>query len=551
MALSNHDLRQLDEEVIDSLPVDGVKNLAKILLLDLKEARERLNQNSQNSSRPPSSEAPWDKASGHSNDDTDEPTESDKPEPATEEDALKEALQADGTDISNEDLPEENATALTSAIPQEIPAAKPPIEKPVRNPGKQRGAKGFGRTQIIPIHQHQDHHPTKCACCSRPFSEAEIESSKAYTAFDSLGLKWANIEKPGIEVINTRHTYYQIDCSCGHNTRAVPFRHPPDIELPGIELSEWRLVDATLASFIVCLSFRLRLSRVRIREFLHDWLGITLSVGTINKTIHESGRAVMPVEPILIEEALKSGLLHIDETSWPQKEKLLWLWAFVSTTVVLFKVSRRTAEVFQSLIIKNVYPGWIMTDGYQVYREHIKRLRCWAHLIRKARGLEEALNSEAQDFGEKSLFLLNSLIAAIKQAREAPPDQALSIIYQEQLEEYRRLCEKMRLSEHKKTHQLAVEMLNDWTVIFTILDHPHLPLTNNEAERALRHWVILRKICYGTRTVEGSRVFAILASVIETCRIRQCSPWRYLADVIASRRAGLPVHQLPVCGVGV
>ena len=50
-----------------------------------------------------------------------------------------------------------------------------------------------------------------------------------------------------------------------------------------------------------------------------------------------------------------------------------------------------------------------MTDGYQVYREHIKRLRCWAHLIRKARGLEETLNSEAQDFGEKSWFLLNSL----------------------------------------------------------------------------------------------------------------------------------------------
>ncbi len=107
MALSDHDLRQLDKEVIDSLPVDGVKNLANILLLDLKEARERLNQNSQNSSRPPSTEVPWDKASGHSNYDADEATESDKPEPATEEEALKEALQADGTDISNEDLPEE------------------------------------------------------------------------------------------------------------------------------------------------------------------------------------------------------------------------------------------------------------------------------------------------------------------------------------------------------------------------------------------------------------------------------------------------------------
>ncbi|MEI8210247.1 MAG: transposase [Methylococcales bacterium] len=262
--------------------------------------------------------------------------------------------------------------------------------------------------------------------------------------------------------------------------------------------------------------------RVRIREFLHDWLGITLSVGTINKTIHESGRAVMPVEEILIEVALKSGLLNIDETSWPQKERLLWLGVFVSTTVVLFRVGRRTAAIFQALIIKNVYLGWIMTDGYQVYREQTKRLRCWAHLIRKARGLEEALNSEAQYFGEKSLFLLNSLIAAIKQAREAPPAQALSITYKQQIEEYQRLCEKMSLSEHKKTHALSVEMLNNWAVIFTVLDHPHLPLTNNEAERTLRHWVILRKICYGTRTDEGSRVFAILARVIETCRIRQC-----------------------------
>jgi transposase len=49
----------------------------------------------------------------------------------------------------------------------------------------------------------------------------------------------------------------------------------------------------------------------------------------------------------------------------------------------------------------------------------------------------------------------------------------------------------MKSSTHKKTHALAVEKLSDWDVIFTVLDRPHLPLTNNEAERALRHWVIL------------------------------------------------------------
>ncbi|ABK45359.1 hypothetical protein Mmc1_2866 [Magnetococcus marinus MC-1] len=72
-----------------------------------------------------------------------------------------------------------------------------------------------------------------------------------------------------------------------------------------------------------------------------------------------------------------------------------------------------------------------------------------------------------------------------------------------------------------------------------------MPLTNNDAERALRHWVIARLISHGTRTAEGSQVLGVLASVIETCRLRNVSPWDYLAKVIAERRKGNPVPPLP------
>ena len=61
----------------------------------------------------------------------------------------------------------------------------------------------------------------------------------------------------------------------------------------------------------------------------------------------------------------------------------------------------------------------------------------------------------------------------------------------------------------------------------------------------LRHWVILRRITQGTRTEQGSRAFALLASVIETCRRRAASPLRYLQEVIALRRQGLDVPELP------
>ena len=107
-----------------------------------------------------------------------------------------------------------------------------------------------------------------------------------------------------------------------------------------------------------------------------------------------------------------------------------------------------------------------------------------------------------------------------------------------------------RLSHrHDKIRALAVELLNDWEAIFKVLHHPELPLSNNDAERALRHWVIARRLSHGTRTPVGSRAFTLLASVIDTCRQRGHSPWTYLVTAIADRRAGLPLAPLPRPGV--
>ena len=88
-------------------------------------------------------------------------------------------------------------------------------------------------------------------------------------------------------------------------------------------------------------------------------------------------------------------------------------------------------------------------------------------------------------------------------------------------------------------------MLNDWDTVWVVLDHPEWPLTNNEAERALRHWVIARRISQGTRTPQGTRAFAHLASVIETCRQRAASPWPYLAALMRQLRQGLQAPPLP------
>lgn len=92
------------------------------------------------------------------------------------------------------------------------------------------------------------------------------------------------------------------------------------------------------------------------------------------------------------------------------------------------------------------------------------------------------------------------------------------------------------------------ELLKDWTVITRPLYDPELPLTHNAAEQALRHGVVARKISFGNRSEQGSGALALLASIIDTCRLRAASAWDYLADAIRAGRQALPMPPLPAVG---
>ncbi len=108
-----------------------------------------------------------------------------------------------------------------------------------------------------------------------------------------------------------------------------------------------------------------------------------------------------------------------------------------------------------------------------------------------------------------------------------------------------RACRLGKNADHAKLQALAKEILYDWDAVVAFVRNPELPPTNNEAERALRHAVIARRIGYGTRTREGSLAYSSLLSVIETCRLRQVNPWTYIANVIALARKGITPPTFP------
>jgi len=527
MLLTDHDLLQINDSYIKSLELEKAQELAIRLLRDLKEARERINQNPKNSSRPPSTMEPWFKDSSEVNE-----------EKLDDEEKPVDISEGESDDPVDNDKPEEKAE-------------KKPSGSKGGKPGKQKGAPGYGRTQKLPVTGEVIHKGTECAACGNKLDEDS--DFIARTGHYTIDIEIDNDDQPGIKVTNTKHIYGDTTCSCGHATHTEPnrcdkesFCNPCDEKESDwkVEITEWHLVGPLLMSMICFLAMRMKMSRRRIQEFLIEWLGVHLCVGTINQCIHESGRAVAPLEEGLIEEIVKSDLLNIDETSWKEKAILKWLWVFVTTTTVLYVIGTRGKTVLETILGKN-FTGYLMTDGYQVYREYSKRLRCWAHLIRKAQGISESLDKEAQFFGEKVLNVLETLTDAVYQARDGTMKDLVKK-YQNFLDEFKELCEKYKDAEHEKTRALAREFLNDWDAIFFVLSHPELPLTNNAAEQALRHWVILRKLCYGTRTPQGSRVFGLLASVIDTCRRRNVPPWKFLAKVISERRKGNLCPPIPI-----
>jgi len=526
MQLSEHDLKQLDEQTIRSLQAERLRTLSLKLLADLKEARDRLNQSPDNSSRPPSTRAPWEGGGS---------------EPPDDDEAEDREPQGAGQDIEEGSQTDEPANEPEDKKDSEKEQSKP-TEKSPGKPGKPKGAPGYGRGVELAVTAERTHRPRECTLCAQtlPLDAPQRGHNGRY----EIDIAPPSSGAPGLELTHTLHRYVECQCDCGHWTRAEPGRCTGE-EGWTVELTEWHLVGPMLVSLICALNLRLRCSRARIREFLHDWLQVDLCTATINQCIHEAGRAVEPVVTDEIEEVVRQAeLVYADETGWKENGQPLWLWVFTCATASLFVVGKRTQEVVVR-VLGEQFAHWLMSDGYGVYRQYDWRLRCLAHLIRKARGLEQSLEAEAHRFGQKTLQVLETLMAAVYAAREGPPEVPLAQQHGALLQEFLALCYQHSDARHEKTRMLAREFLNDWNTFWVVLDYPWLPLTNNEAERALRHWVIARRISYGTRTEQGSRAFALTISVIETCRKRCVSPWPYLAEVIRRRRKGQSAPALP------
>ena len=189
MRLTDHDLKQIDQEYLASLSPRQLLYLSEKMLADLRAARDRLNQTPQNSSRLSGSYAPWEQAS-----------------------FANEKKQSDEVDSTKEKEGQEGKTAKSKPQSDDGQSDKQP--KSGRKSGKQPRAKGVGRRVELPITGTEVHKASECAGCGERFAD-EVPFQP------DTGLYVLDIERgtSGLQVTHIKHIYGKQCCSCGDVTQ--------------------------------------------------------------------------------------------------------------------------------------------------------------------------------------------------------------------------------------------------------------------------------------------------------------------------------------------
>ena len=99
-------------------------------------------------------------------------------------------------------------------------------------------------------------------------------------------------------------------------------------------------------------------------------------------------------------------------------------------------------------------------------------------------------------------------------------------------------------TDDREVRNLALALFQHSDKLYTFTEKDGVDPTNNVAERALRHAVLLRKITYGNRSATGEIAVARLLTITQTCKLQQRPILPYLVDAVRCHRRRQPVPSL-------
>ena len=285
--------------------------------------------------------------------------------------------------------------------------------------------------------------------------------------------------------------------------------------------------------------------------------GLRIDTQTLCDQVEAVSAVLHPTYMSLQERILSQPLIHADETRWPlvksPKAERWQAWGIACEDAVLYRIlPSRSAEAGGKLL--DGYRGVVMVDGYVSYKTIAARagpamslVNCWAHSRRKFVEIEAFYPEDCK----KILGLIGKLYKVDRQvpfrANVSPEERAGDLV--------RRMARRdaesrpviaeildwvttLRLTKGSALRKAVEYMTGRWEGLTRFLDDPRVPLDNNLLERAIRPLALGRKNFLGSRSERGVVVASVLYSLIETAKLCEVDPRKY---VLAAVHAALEV----------
>jgi len=293
--------------------------------------------------------------------------------------------------------------------------------------------------------------------------------------------------------------------------------------------------------------------------------GIDLDRSTLADWTGRAAWWLRPLHARLLEKLCASPKLFADETTAPVldpgrgRTKTGQLWAYARddrpwggpappAVVYVYAPDRKGERPAAHL---DRFRGILQVDGYAGYnalaeRGHVQLAFCWSHVRRPfydiAAGGSAPIATEALT-RIAGLYALEAEIRgrsaeerrAIRQQRAKPIVEALKTWMEVNL---------ASVSQKSNIAEAFRYALSRWDGLCRFLDDGRIEIDSNVVERAIRPLALNRKNALFAGSDGGGEHWAILASIIETCKLNDVDPEAYLADVFANLVGGHPINRL-------
>jgi transposase len=272
-----------------------------------------------------------------------------------------------------------------------------------------------------------------------------------------------------------------------------------------------------------------RMSRRQVQESLRELFGVSISLGALSDTEQRVSEAVAAPVDEAIAHAQRAPVKHVDASSWRQSGAFRSLWTIATKLVTVFVMTADgTKESVAGLLVS--LRGFLITDrGSQFgFWAMAKRQICWAHLIRKFVAFSERQDAGAQ-LGEWLLLFARETLAKWHRVRDGTLSRAAFVHemapIQVAIEYLLARGVELRLEGLSGSCQ---NILEHREALFTFVHNRGVAPTNNDAERALRPFVIWRKVSFGSQSERGCLFAQRIMTVAQTLRQQKRSVFAFL-----------------------